>query len=409
MIAPPWLRMPPSGYGGIEYVVHHLVGELRRMGVQVTLFATGDTTTHADARHALFDEGQYPRIATPLYESVGIPLAHAAHALAMVQQDPTIDLIHDHTAPIGCLATAVAAGSGLPPALHTLHNAFVSSTVDGKWITDDRPFYENLASLGVGMAVNAISHAQYRTAPHALRSLMAGVVHNGVHVDSFPFELRKEPWFATLARIAPCKGHDVAARVCTRIGAPLRIAGGMAGCSSVAELQAAAIGDVPGVPNCRGDLAHYRDCIMPLLKPGEIEHVGELAGPAKIDLLARARALLLPISWEEPFGLVAIEALACGTPVVAMSRGALPEIVEHGRTGFLADSEDEFAQYALRVGEIDPAECRASVERRFSTHSMALGYLQIYQRMLEGTVRPHRANVVRTPTRAPGVPQPATV
>jgi glycosyltransferase involved in cell wall biosynthesis len=130
------------------------------------------------------------------------------------------------------------------------------------------------------------------------------------------------------------------------------------------------------------DFRYFSDKIFPFLQSGQIEHVGEVSGQHKLEFISKARALLFPIEWNEPFGMAAIEALACGTPVVSMARGALPEIITHGVNGYLANTEKEFKFYMRKIDEIDPAACRQSVERKFSGRVMAKNYLARYQKVL---------------------------
>jgi glycosyltransferase involved in cell wall biosynthesis len=376
MIAPPWLRMPPDGYGGIEYVVHDLTVELQRLGHEVILYATGDTKTPATELHTPYEEGQFRHIAEPLYEALGIPLRHLVTAINDIAGRSDIDLIHDHNVPLGSAILKYA--RHLPPSLHTFHGPFVTSAANGARTIDECALYQELATDCGRCRFSGISHQQLSNAPPAFVSACAGVVHNGVNLDAYPFVEQKESWFLTLARINRSKGHSTAARICREIGAELRLAGTVPGFHSVAALQDAARSMAEGNP----DLRYYRDEVMPELVTGQIEHLGEITGELKHQTVGRAKALLFPIQWDEPFGLAAIEALACGTPVVAMNRGALPEIVEHGVNGFLANDEAEFAQCMARVDEIDPAVCRRTVEERFSAQVMTQGYLDTYERVL---------------------------
>jgi glycosyltransferase involved in cell wall biosynthesis len=165
---------------------------------------------------------------------------------------------------------------------------------------------------------------------------------------------------------------------------PLIMAGPVAGVGAPPEL-AAALADPASPLRGYGDVRHYLDAVQPFEDGERIRWVGTVGGPAKDELVGRARALLMPISWEEPGATAAIEALACGTPVIATRRGALPEIIEHGVNGFLADDEAELAHYMQRTGEIDPAACRRSVTERFSSQVMATGYLRLYREVLART------------------------
>jgi glycosyltransferase involved in cell wall biosynthesis len=216
------------------------------------------------------------------------------------------------------------------------------------------------------------------------------VVHNGVDVDDFTYRERKGDYAITLARFTWDKGQDVAARVCAKLGMPLQMAGTVGGLASP-ELLAEELAKRFSPFHHYKDVQYYRRAVQPHEDPDRgIAWIGSVGGDAKRELVAGARALLMPIRWEEPFGMAVIEALASGTPVVAMRRGAMPLIVEHGRTGFLADDEREFAGYLRRVGEIDPAACRRSVRERFSAAAMAERYVRRYEEAIERAAKARR-------------------
>jgi glycosyltransferase involved in cell wall biosynthesis len=176
----------------------------------------------------------------------------------------------------------------------------------------------------------------------------------------------------------------VAARICKELGMPLVMAGPVAGVPTPRELFCA-LEDPASPLHGYGDVRHYLDAVRPFEDGERIRWVGTVGGAAKSELIGRSRAVLMPISWEEPGATAAIEALACGTPVIATRRGALPEIIEHGRNGFLADDDSQFARLLPRAGEIDPAACRRSVTERFSAQVMAEGYLRLYREVLART------------------------
>jgi glycosyltransferase involved in cell wall biosynthesis len=231
---------------------------------------------------------------------------------------------------------------------------------------------------------NGVSNAQLRTAPGNLRDQSIGVVHLGVDLATHPFRRRKGEEFLVLGRVTAYKGQAMAARLCKELGVPLVMAGPVAGVPTPGEL-AAAIQDPASPLHGYDDVRYYLDSVQPFEDGDAIRWVGTVGGREKTDLIGRARAVLMPISWEEPGATAAIEALACGTPVIATRRGALPEIIEHGVNGFLADDEAGVARYMLRAGEIDPAACRRSVTERFSAGVMAEGYLRLYREVLART------------------------
>jgi glycosyltransferase involved in cell wall biosynthesis len=367
--AGPWLAVPPPDYGGIENVVATLVPELRRRGVEVVLCSVGDSTLEVDELRAAFAEGQFPRLAGPYAQVMGITHAHMATVLATLRERPDIDLVHDHLEVVGPSVLG-AAGRAVPPVLQTLH-----------WDLRKHPeFYGSFDGRG-RVLFNGVSHAQLRTAPANLRAQSLGAVHLGVDLDAHRPRPDKGEDFLVLGRITPFKGQDMAARLCKEQGLSLVMAGPVAGVATPAAL-AEALRDPASPLHGYGDVRHYLDAVRPFEDGERIRWVGTVGGAAKQELLGRARALLMPISWEEPGATAAIEALACGTPVIALRRGALAEIVEHGRNGFLADDEAGFARLLPRAGEIDPAACRRSAEERFSAGVMAEGYLRLYGEVL---------------------------
>jgi glycosyltransferase involved in cell wall biosynthesis len=213
----------------------------------------------------------------------------------------------------------------------------------------------------------SISDAQRRPIPGAN---WAATVYHGIDLDQFTFQPRRGAYLAYLGRISPEKGLDTAIRVARRAGMPLKIA---------ARLPLPYRKD----PNVGADWACFEGVIRPLLDGPDVEFAGELGWQQRDRFLGDAAALLFPICWPEPFGLVMPEALACGTPVVALNAGSVPEVIRHGVTGFVCSDEDELVEAVGRLGEIDRGVCRAEVERRFTTASMASGYERVYQRLIE--------------------------
>jgi glycosyltransferase involved in cell wall biosynthesis len=292
-----------------------------------------------------------------------------ATVLETLRERPEIDLVHDHLEVVGPSVLGALQATA-PPVLQTLH-----------WDLRKHPeFYGSFDGHG-RVFFNGVSRAQLRTAPANLRAQSLGVVHLGVDLATHRFRQRKGEDYLVLGRLTPFKGQDVAARICKELGLPLVMAGPVAGVPSPDELFAA-LQDPSSPLHGYGDVRHYLDAVQPFEDGERIRWVGTVGGADKDALVGRARAVLMPISWEEPGATAAIEALACGTPVIAMRRGALAEIIEHGHNGFLADDQSQFAHFMLRTGEIDPAACRRSVEERFSAGVMAEGYLRLYSEVL---------------------------
>jgi glycosyltransferase involved in cell wall biosynthesis len=341
MNAGPWLPVPPEGYGGIENVVATLVPELRARGVHVTLATVGTSTLEADARITVFDEPQFPRLREPYASSVGVALAHMQGVTDAVG-DGAFDLVHDHQEVVGP-ATLALLQDGAPPALQTLH-----------WDPARHArFYADFDGRG-RVFVAAVSARQLEVSPPRLRAQAVGVVLLGVQLDQFPFSATAGDRFVQLARITPLKGQAVSAR----LGVPVTLAGHVE------------------------DDAYWHDEVAPHVDGDAVRYVGSVAGAERLELLGTAAGALFPVQWEEPGGTAVVEALACGTPVLALRRGCMPELVDHGVTGFLADTPEELAAYARRVHELDRAACRRAAQRRFGGGRVAEGYLELYDAVM---------------------------
>jgi glycosyltransferase involved in cell wall biosynthesis len=370
--AGPWLPVPPPDYGGIENVLACLIPELRKRGVRVVLCSVGESTVEVDDLRWAFPDGQFARLAAPYGQVMGVTHAHMANVLEALRERPDIDLVHDHLEVVGP-GVLGALDRTAPPVLQTLH-----------WDLRKHPeFYGSFDGRG-RVFFNGVSNAQLATAPPNLRAQSLGAVHLGVDLAAHRFQADKGEDYLVLGRFTPFKGQDVAARICKELGVPLVMAGPVAGVPSPDELFAA-LKDPSSPLHGYGDVRHSLEAVQPFEDGERIRWVGTVGGAGKDALIGGARAVLVPISWDEPGATAAIEALACGTPVIAMRRGALAEIVEHGHNGFLADDESQFAQLMLRAGEIDPLACRRSVERRFSAAVMAEGYLRLFEEVLTRT------------------------
>jgi glycosyltransferase involved in cell wall biosynthesis len=368
--AGPWLTVPPAGYGGIENVVATLVPPLRRRGVRVVLCAAAGSTLAVDELVETVPRPMFEHLAGPYNQMMGIAHAHMQQVVAVLRErGDEVDLVHDHLEVVGP-AMLAAMGADAPPALQTLH-----------WDLGKHPdFYAGFDGRG-RIFFNGVSDAQLARAPVNLRRQALGALPLAVDTTAVPFTPQKGDRFLVLARIAEIKGQDLAAEACRRGGWPLDIAGPVAGAPD-SETLARRLGDGGSVLSGDADVRFYLDRVRPL-EDGAVRWVGSLTGARKLAVLGRARALLAPVRWDEPGGTAVVEALACGTPVVGLRRGALPMLVEHGVTGFLADEPGELVDLLARVGEIDPADCRRAAEERFSAEAMADGYLRLYRTVLE--------------------------
>jgi glycosyltransferase involved in cell wall biosynthesis len=341
MNAGPWLAVPPRGYGGIENVVATLVGELRARGHRVVLATVGSSTQAADEHVSAFADGQFRWLPRPYAASVGVAHAHMRAVVDAIERTEP-DVVHDHLEVVGAATLALLG----VPALQTLH-----------WDTHrNADFYATFDGRGC-VFLAGVSERQLELAPPAVRNHALGAVPLAVDADAFPFESRKDEHHLVLARIAPPKGQHVA----VRLHRPVLLAGPVE------------------------DETYWREDVEPHVDGERVRWAGTLQGKPKLRALSRARAALFPIQWEEPGGTAVIEALACGTPVIAMRRGCLPSLVDHGVTGFLADSDEEFGAYVDRADEIDPRACRAAAVERFSAGAMADRYVELYHEVIRRT------------------------
>ncbi|MEV8634057.1 glycosyltransferase family 4 protein [Streptosporangium sp. NPDC051023] len=333
MIAPPWYDVPPQGYGGIESMLAELVAGLSRRGHHITLIGAGRPGTAARFL-ATYDPPPSERIGEPMPE-----VLHAAKAYALAV-DIDADLVHDHS-----LAGPLSAAARAVPTVVTCHGE-----IDGE-------LGEYYRALGPAVSMVGISEAQRRFAPDLN---WAGVVHNAVETASFPFREHKEDWVLWLGRLNEDKGAHVAIDVARAAGRRILLAGKLT-----------------------EPLEHdyFEREVRPRLGP-DAEYLGEADAARKRELLAAARCLLFPILWEEPFGMVMIEAMACGTPVVALNRGAVPEVVVDGVTGLVRNEVEELAEAVEAVGALDPHACRSHVADNFDVEVMTVRYERVYRQII---------------------------
>ncbi|MDG4831269.1 glycosyltransferase [Solwaraspora sp. WMMD1047] len=377
MNAGPWLAVPPPGYGGIENVIATLVPPLRRLGVRVVLASVGDSALPADGRVSVFETGQFAALQRPYNQVCGLAQAHLHGVIRALRDRDDIDLVHDHVEAVG-LATLAALPADSVPVLHTLH-----------WDLAKHPELYGTIDGGERVKVNGVSAAQLARAPAALRAHSVGHVHLAtplaVAADRRP-RTEKGSHLVVLGRITPGKGQDLGARLAHQVGFDLVLAGPVGPYHRPADL---AVAD-PAEQN--PDVRFWREQVAPFVDGDRVRWVGTVAGAERDELVATARAALFPLRWEEPGGTAVVESLALGTPVVATARGCLPELVEHGRTGLLADDETELADLVCAVDRLSGDECRREAARRFTPDVMARRYLDLYDR-----VRQLRLEVLEPP------------
>jgi len=370
MNAGPWLAVPPGGYGGIENVVATLVPELRALGHRVVLASVAESSLPVDGLVSAFDSAQFAQLAAPYNASCGIAPAHLQAVVQAVRAardaGRPFDLIHDHMEVLGP-ALLGALGEG-PPVLQTLH-----------WDLRKHPdFYGTFDGRG-RVSFVGVSQTQIDRAPKNLRTQTIGYVPLAVaQTDQPPAgPAEREDHLLVLGRITPLKGCDVAIRLCRDRGHRLVLAGPVGGLPDAAALEAA-LADPDSPVRDYPDVRYFLDAIAPHLDGDQIRWIGSVSGSAKDDLMRRARAVLFPLQWEEPGGTAMVEALSLGTPVVGLARGVFPSLVDHGSTGWVADSEAELAGYLERLDELDPIACQRVAQQHFSPLAMAVAYESMY-------------------------------
>lgn len=336
-LAPLWETVPPPAYGGTEAVVSVLTEALVRRGHTVTLWASGDSRTRASHRFV------FPtslRSATTIADRYPHDWFHVASALAEARG---FDLIHNH------------AGE-LPMALASLIDVPMLSTMHCQITADTLPIWQNYRGW-----YNTISHAQQRALPASLGGTSAGPIYNGIDVESFPFSAQRGDYLLFLSRLSAEKAPHLAIEAARRVGMRLVLAGKV---------------------DWR-DEAYFHAFVRDQIDGDQVVFAGEADAILKRQLYRDCACLLLPLSWEEPFGLVITEAMACGAPVIAFPRGSARELVLDGVTGFLVENVDEMVSAIRRAGQIDPRACRRWVEQHFSAPQMVDAYLAAYHRIVE--------------------------
>jgi glycosyltransferase involved in cell wall biosynthesis len=334
IVSPPWFPVPPTGYGGIEWIVWLLAEGLTAQGHEVTLFASGDSRTSAKL------EAVYPTAPSELIGRTMPDLRHLLHAL---EQAGDFDVINDHTGPLGAALGELVE----TPVVHTVHGP-----LDG----EPGKVYEAIGRVAPGVGLISLSLNQRRPKPDL--NWVANVP-NALDLEHYPCHPHKGDYLLYLGRMNHEKGAHRAVAVAMELGLPLKLAG------KAREPR---------------EQAYFEEFIEPHLGHG-IEYLGEVNHGMKVELLQNARCTLFPIEWEEPFGLVMIESMACGTPVIATRHGAVPEVIEEdGRGGLIVDNWREMPAALERADEIDPRECRRYAEEGFAPERMVADYLGAYEK-----------------------------
>ncbi|MBK9134017.1 MAG: glycosyltransferase family 4 protein [Betaproteobacteria bacterium] len=340
-VAPLFESVPPRRYGGTERVVSYLTEALIEQGHEVTLFASGDSRTRArlvsgSARGLRLDPTGPDWL-----------MHHVMMVDEVFEQAASFDVIHFH---LDLLHYPLARRCATP-CLTTMH---------GRLDLDDlRTLHRHFATH----PLVSISDIQRQPLPQAN---WCATVQHGLPRNLYTFHPRPQDYFAFVGRVSPEKRLDLAIEIALACKTRLRIA--------------AKVDPV--------DRAYFERTIAPLLAHPLIEYVGEVGDDAKDDFIGNARALLFPIDWPEPFGLVMIEAFACGTPVIAFRRGSVPEVMQHGITGWIADDLLQAIDGARRIDQIDRRRCREAFERRYTSHKMASRYVQVYQALIDARTLP---------------------
>jgi len=333
LVAQRWYPVPAKGYGPCETVIDGLCRGLSKLGKDVVLFAASDSACPVPLAPGM------PESRPDLAE---ITAVEATHVLEVYKQAKEFDIVHDHT---------------LVGLVHSLAfpNLRVVATSHGGFNAILNPFFEALGSR-VTIVANSRAHAADATVP------TVPILH-GIDVNGFTLGQGAGGYMVSIGRMNPNKGFHVSIEVARQARIPLKLA----------------------ARRMREDLEkQYFDAVVKPLLGGDIEFLGEVGGSDKVELLSNAMALLNPVQWNEPFGLVNAEALACGTPVIGTPRGALPEIIDDEKTGFLCNDKEALVKACGRVGEIDRNFCRMTAERRFSFERMAADYVTLYEKLMAG-------------------------
>jgi glycosyltransferase involved in cell wall biosynthesis len=341
ILAPPWFAVPPTGYGGIEWIVSLLADGLADAGYDVTLFASGDSRTRAKLS-AVFEKAPSELIGRTFWE--------LQHVISCYARYDEFDVINDHSGP-----PAFAIGGAVPtPVVHTVH---------GPLTGEPGALYESISRVAPQVGLISISMNQRKPKPDLN---WTANVPNALELSLYPCNPHGGDYLLFIGRMSPDKGAHRAVAVAMQTGLPLKIAG-----------------------KCREpkEKEYFGQFVEPYLGPAHgIEYLGEVNHGQKVELLQDARVTLFPIEWEEPFGLVMIESMACGTPVIATRWGAVPEVIEDGRSGIIVDDYRQIAGALEEADKLVPRECRRYAEERFAPERMVADYVSAYEAAIEQRV-----------------------
>jgi len=335
MVAPVEVRVPPVAYGGIELVVSILTEELVRRGHDVTLYASGDSITDAKlisvVPEYLRKSKQDPRFAT------------AVNFVTCLERGNEYDIIHNHTLGLGLLST-------------TLVKTPVLTTIHGPLLGENLPAFQRYKGW-----FNVISKSEIRR--FLPTSRFVGAIHNSIDCSQYPYNHDKRgDYLLFFSRFSPEKGAEDAIRAALKLDLPLVLAGNVA------------------------DPQYFKTKILPCVDGRKIRCETEVSSERKKELMLNAKCLVAPLKWPEPFGLFMVEALACGTPVIAYRNGAAPEIILDGKTGFIVDSFNELLSCIKEVDRIDSYACRQLVLDKFDVPQLADSYLAVYKKIISKTI-----------------------
>lgn len=358
-IAPPWIPIPPKTYGGTEVVIYNLVEEQVAQGYDVTLLAPGDAKTSAKLisffPRSLLEEG--------VPWQAHLKAHYHLHKAVEYVKEHDFDILHTHLSSSSDLYLFPLTAPLTIPHVMTLHSRFPFDRLPNGWMGSADPYYMEWAQFVPMIAISERARAEV---PYDLN--FVGVVHHGLPMKQFcPTEKKRADFFVWLGRFVPDKGTHLAIQAAKEAGVPLVLAGTID-------------------PHCQDSIYYFRDMIKPLIDNEQVRYVGPVNMEEKISLLSRARGFLNPIEWEEPFGMVMIEAMALGCPVISFARGAAPEIIVHRKTGFLVHDVDEMVRFIPRIDEIDRDVTRMHVRLNFSARVMAEKYVKLYRKVIAKTV-----------------------